>query len=364
MFSSKPWTLDRIFRFFLFLSATAIAFWLLRILSDVLIPFVVAFLLAYILDPLVSRIQKKTRSRGVAVSIVLIATVAFVFGLGYMAFQPVQAQVNHATQLFSKAVTDAQFSEMAKRWLPADLWESMRQHLGNGQWLATLQSQSFWSSIGNVASKMAPGAFAIVSGTFELIAWIVSLTMVAIYLFFMLLEFSTLRQTLADLVPSGQRDNMKDFLGQLDSTMSSYFRAQGLISLILAVCFAIGFSLIGLPLGILFGALTGLATMVPYLQIATVPFALLLCLLQSIDQGVPFWQAALLVLLVYGICQILQDFILVPRILGNISGLSPVMIMLSLSVWGKLLGMLGLILAIPLTCLALVYYRRVAQHDS
>jgi predicted PurR-regulated permease PerM len=188
--------------------------------------------------------------------------------------------------------------------------------------------------------------------------------MVAIYLFFMLLEFSTLRQTFADLVPSGQRDNLKDFLGQLDSTMSSYFRAQGLISLILAACFALGFSLISLPLGILFGALTGLATMVPYLQIATLPFALLLCLLQSIDQGVPFWQAALLVLLVYGICQILQDFLLVPRILGNISGLSPVMIMLSLSVWGKLLGMLGLILAIPLTCLALVYYRRLARHDS
>lgn len=361
MFSHEPWTLDRVFRFFLFALATVLGFWLLTVLSDVLIPFFVAFLLAYILNPLVNRIQHHVRSRGFAVALVLGTAVIAVLGLGLLAFQPIQTQVSHAAQLFSKAVTDAKFSAMAEQWLPPDLWHSLRGHLGNGQWLTTLQSQSFWTALGTLASKMAPGALALVAGTFEMIVWVFGLTMVGIYLFFMLLEFSTLQKSIGAVVPVAHRENLYEFLKQADSTMSSYFRAQGVISLILAAAFTIGFSLIGLPLGILFGIITGLSTMVPYLQVATIPFALLLCLLQSIDQGASFWQISLLVLLVYMVCQVLQDFILVPRIIGNASGLSPVMILLALSIWGKLLGLLGLIIAIPLTCLGLAYYHKLSR---
>lgn len=359
MFSHEPWTIDRIFRFILVIIAIVAGFWLLATLSDVLLPFAVAFLLAYILNPFVNRIQKRVKSRGVAVAIAITLAVIASLGLGFLAFQPIQSQFAHAAQLFTKAVTDAKFSAIAEQWLPPDFWQSLRQHMGNGQWLASLQSKTFWTVLGSLASKLAPGALAIVSGTFELITWVFGITMVGIYLFFMLLEFSGLQKTISAIVPATKREALKEFLAEADSTMSSYFRAQGLIALLLSVVFTIGFSLIGLPMGILFGIITGFSTMIPYLQIATVPFALLLCLLQSMDQGASFWHLSLLVLSLYLICQVLQDFVLVPRLVGKASGLSPVMIILALSVWGKLLGVLGLILAIPLTCLAVAYYRRL-----
>ena len=132
-----------------------------------------------------------------------------------------------------------------------------------------------------------------------------------------------------------------------------------------AVLFTIGFSIIGLPLAILMGIFIGLLNMVPYLQIVgTIP-CLLLAGLKALEQGESFLGALGLVLFIFGVVQLIQETLLVPRIQGKAMGLSPSIILLSLSVWGKLLGFLGLILALPLTCLGLTYYRRyILKYDQ
>jgi len=356
---SGLWTLDRIFRLFLAFLVVGVSLWLLQTLSEVLIPFVLAFLIAYIINPLVTRVQKYVRSRSLAVFLTL-ASAALVLGLlALLVLTPVHSQMIHATQLITRAVTDVNFSEQIAHYLPAPIWNALRAQLAGDNLISLLTNESALDWATKALTKVIPSAFSLVSGTLSLLLWLAGLTMILVYLFFMLLDFDGLRKELTNLIPSSYHASAFSFLHQFDLAMSGYFRAQAFVSLINGVILATGFTIVGLPMGIVFGLFAGLLTMVPYLQLASIPLAALLVLLQSIDHGQPFWQVALFTLAVYGIMQFIEDFITVPRIVGNASGLSPVMIILALSVWGKLLGFFGLIVAIPFTCLVLAYYRKM-----
>ena len=127
----------------------------------------------------------------------------------------------------------------------------------------------------------------------------------------------------------------------------------------MGVLFALGFALIGLPLGIILGLFVGLLNMVPYLQIIGLIPAFALALIQALETGGNFWLALGLVGGVFVVVQAIQDIILTPRIMGKATGFSPAVILLSLSIWGKLLGFLGLVIALPLTYILLAYYRRL-----
>jgi predicted PurR-regulated permease PerM len=149
------------------------------------------------------------------------------------------------------------------------------------------------------------------------------------------------------------------FVNDFESAMSSYFRGQAAVAFICGLLFALGFFLIGLPLSILLGMFIGLLNMIPYLQILGLIPAGLLALMHVVESGGNVWMILGLTGLVFVVVQIIQDTILVPKIMGKVTGLNPAMMMLSLSIWGKLLGLLGLIIALPATCLLLVYYRRL-----
>jgi predicted PurR-regulated permease PerM len=143
--------------------------------------------------------------------------------------------------------------------------------------------------------------------------------------------------------------------------MSNYFRGQAAVASICGVLFALGFTLVGLPLGILLGLFVGLLNMVPYLQILGLIPAGLLAMMHAVQSGTNIWMVLGLTGLVFVVVQLIQDGFLTPKIMGKVTGLNPAMIMLSLSIWGKLLGLLGMIIALPVTYLLLVYYRRLIQ---
>jgi predicted PurR-regulated permease PerM len=141
--------------------------------------------------------------------------------------------------------------------------------------------------------------------------------------------------------------------------MGTYFRAQSMVAFTVGVLYAIGFSVMGLPMGVAFGLFSGALNMIPYMQLTTIPLALLLAVVYALDKGMPFWEVAIIILAIYLVVQIIQDFFLVPHIVGKSMNLPPVGILLSLSIWGKLLGFLGLLVAIPFTCICLVYVEKL-----
>jgi len=161
-----------------------------------------------------------------------------------------------------------------------------------------------------------------------------------------------------ELLPPSHRDLVIGFLEEFAVAMSRYFRGQALIALATGVLFVIGFSIIGLRMGVLLGLFIGALNMVPYLQAIGLVPALLLGVLRAVEHGSSVVVSLLLVLAVFAVVQVIQDVLLTPRIMGKATGLKPVMILLGVFLWGKLLGFLGVVLAIPLTCLGLAYYRR------
>ena len=146
--------------------------------------------------------------------------------------------------------------------------------------------------------------------------------------------------------------------GDIKRSMNHYFRGQSLVAFLVGALFSIGFLIVGLPMAIVLGLFIGLLNMVPYLQLVSIPVTSLLCLIYSVDNSVDFWPVFWQCMLVYIVVQAIQDLLLTPKIMGKAMGLNPAIILLSLSVWGSLLGLLGMILALPMTTLLLSYYER------
>ena len=158
------------------------------------------------------------------------------------------------------------------------------------------------------------------------------------------------------LVPYPHRRKVFQIFKDIEHAMNRYFRGQFFISMIVGVLFSIGFLIIGLPMGVVLGLFIGCLNMVPYLQLISLPITALLCLVSTVSTGVDFWAIFWESMAVYLIVQIIQDLLLTPKIMGRAMGLNPAIILLSLSIWGALLGFMGLIIALPMTTLVLSYY--------
>ena len=140
--------------------------------------------------------------------------------------------------------------------------------------------------------------------------------------------------------------------------MRGYFRGQALVALSNCVMFTLGFWIIGLPMPLGMGLFVGLISFIPYVQVVGFAPAAVLALMEMSDTGRSFWGLMALVLLVYIVVQVLQDTVFTPRIMGKIMGLSSAMVLLSLSIWSYMAGIIGLIIALPLTTIILAYYKR------
>lgn len=358
---SRRWTLDRVMRYLIAVLAVVALLWILNYLSGVLFPFFAAFLLAYILDPLVSRLQSKVKHRIVAVIIVLLALTVIVAGAGMLFVPRVIEEVRHLGELIPRMFSDSTWVARISTFMPTDLWQTIRSMISWDKVAVAMRSLDFWQSVQSVAGKVLPGALGILSKTSNVLAWLSGAAVIVMYLIFIMLDMPKLRRGVRNMLPKRFQERSSEFAQEMDYFMGSYFRAQSLVALSVGVLYAIGFSIIGLPMGVAFGLFSGALNMVPYLQLTTIPIALLLAVVYALDSGMPFWEVALIVLAVYAIVQVIQDMFLVPKIVGSSMDLPPVGILLSLSIWGKLLGFLGLIVAIPFTCLCLVYLKKIQE---
>ena len=358
------WNLDRVMKLLFACVGCAALFWLLAYLADVLLPFGIAFLFAYMLDPLVCLVQRKVRSRIGASVLVLAGALALTVGTLLLLAPAVTRQAMHLGDLLSALASDTAWQERLDPYLPAQWKERLAAMFSEEQLSSTLRNADFWSYAQSLLSKLLPGAMGVLSGSARLIAWCAGAVMVGVYMVFMLIEFPSLRAQLASLVPGEYKEQVFSFAREFDQILGKYFRAQTLVSACMGIVFSIGFSIMGLPLAIPFGLFIGLLSMVPYMQLASVPPAMLLGLVYSLDTGMPYWQTMLIILAIYGIVQLVQDLVLTPRIMGGALGLSPVAILLSLSVWGKLLGLFGMLMAIPFTCVLATTWNKYRQEHS
>ena len=140
--------------------------------------------------------------------------------------------------------------------------------------------------------------------------------------------------------------------------MDLYFRGQACVALSVGVLFSIGFLIIDFPMAVGLGMFIGLLNMVPYLQLLGFIPTILLAVVKAADTGESFWMIILMALAVFAVVQIIQDTILTPKIMGRVMGMNSAIILLSLSIWGSLLGIMGMVIALPATTLLMTYYQK------
>jgi predicted PurR-regulated permease PerM len=358
LFGGKPYTLDRVVRLGIAAALFWCLVWLLGYLSDVLIPFAVALLLAYLINPLVLLIQRKIPNRLTAVFISLFLVAGFLALLAWLLIPAIVDEIGHMGHIISGLVSNSHLAERAAKLLPPDLWQALKDYAMRKEVQEFFRTENFWKIAAAVARKVLPGVWGLITGTASFLMGLIGLAVIGLYLVFLLLDYQKVKKGWQELIPPAYRETLIAFVNDFNSDMNRYFRAQALVASIVGVLFAIGFWLIELPMGILLGLFIGLLNMVPYLQIVGLIPAFLLALVHGLETAGSIWIAMGLTGLVFVVVQAIQDGILVPKIMGRITGLSPAMILLSLSIWAKLLGIFGLLIALPMTCLLLAYYRR------
>ena len=344
----RPYTFDRVVR--LVLSALGVigAIWLIDILSSVLLPFVVAWLIAYLLEPLVQYNRKllRVRRRVLPVMITLFECVLLLSAVSVFVVPSVLNEMHH----LAGAVTTYSVEHNNVSQIPAEIQDYIRENSDFVAISKQLTGQDWRSLLSTVGSFIA-GGYDVVMGVFS---WFV----VLLYIVFIMLDYERLLLGFRHLVPPRYRNVTFGILDDVTRSMNHYFRGQALVASIVGVLFAIGFLIIGMPMAIVLGLFIGLLNMVPYLQLISLVPATLLCLVWSVDGGRSFWNLWFSAMAVYIVVQCIQDLFLTPKIMGHAMGLNPALILLSLSIWGTLMGFIGLIIALPLTTLLLAYYDR------
>jgi len=362
MQNERPYTLDRLVRLGMTGAVIWGLVWLLGYLSDVLIPFAAALVLAYMLNPLTNWLENLVKSRLAAVLLTLgLLTAAGVLAVWLVA-PLIGGELGRMARLVHDVATNSELAQQAARQLPASLWPAIQDLIQRPEIQELLKSSDTWSLLATVARKLLPSLWGLVAQVGGFIAGLTGLLLVALYLFFLMLDLGEVSRGWREAIPPSQRERIVELVEDFTTALRRYFRAQAGVAAIVGVLFAVGFSVIGLPLGILLGLFMGLLNMVPYLQILGAIPAFLLAVLAALEQGGSIWQMLGLTAGVFAAVQIIQDGFLTPRIVGRTMSLSPAFLLLSLSVWGKLLGFLGLLMAIPFTCLAWAWYQRFVIH--
>ena len=358
----KHWNLDKVMHFLKILVLFTVGMLLIYYLRGVLFPFFAAFLIAYIVDPIVNRLQKKVKHRIIAVIIVLLVAGLAIAGALRLFIPLVIGEVQNLGVLIAKVFNDSEWAARIEKLMPGGLYETIQSLISWEQLSASMQHLDFWREVQNIAGKVLPGAWGVLSYTGTIVLWFSGAAVIFMYLVFIMLDMPKLRRGLYSLVPERFQDNAISFAKETDRFMGTYFRAQSLVALTVGTLYAIGFGIMGLPMGVAFGLFSGALNMIPYLQLTTIPLALVLAVVHALNTGMPFWEVALIICSIYLVVQVIQDFFLVPHIVGGSMNLPPVGILLSLSIWGKLLGFLGLLVAIPFTCLCLVYLQKLPKN--
>ena len=354
----RPFTFDRVVRILIGLTGIILFFLLVSRLSGVLLPFLIAWLLAYLLQPFVVFFQYKLKLRSRMLSI--FATLSLFFGALIGIVSILAPIVYLEIQKMSQLVVSYTQNLDVNTFVPAIWQHEIKRYLSHLDFQSIMKDQNIIEGI----KKLAPQLWDFVNGSLDFVLGFSVVVVGFLYLVFILQDYEKISAGCVEIIPSKYRKLVTGVFVDLKSGMNSYFRGQALIALIVGVLFIIGFSIIQLPLAIVLGLLIGLLTMVPYLKaLAVIPCAAM-GLLQSVETGQSYLSVLLGIAIVFIVIQILEDMLLTPKIMGKVTGLNPAVILLSLSVWGSLMGVVGMIIALPLTTLIISYYKRFVLVDA
>ena len=325
-------------------------------LSSVLLPFFIAWFFAYLLYPVVKFIENKlhVKVRALYIIIAMLLAIGVIGGVIWMIIPPMIDQFDKLGDVLTKWLHQTthtnNLTALIKDWIQEN----------QGQIEKFMKSKDFSDAI----KSAMPKVFSVVGQTANIILSIIASMITLLYMFFILLDYETLTANWIRIFPKKSRPFWHELMKDVEREMNNYIRGQGMVALCMGIMFCIGFTIIGFPMAIGLGILIGIMDLVPYLHtFALIPTAFL-AMLKAADTGQNFWLVFGLAFLVFCVVQIITDMVVTPKIMGKAMGLNPAILLLSLSVWGALLGFIGLIVALPLTTLLIAYWQRYVTREK
>ena len=330
--------------------------YLVNYLSGVLLPFFIAWLIAYMIYPMVTFVQYKlkVKNRIASIIIVLLSLTIILTLASIVLIPPFIEEFSKLKELLSNYfIVGSQ-----KAAIPGTIENFVKEYM------LEIKDSLNEVNITQAIKSLLPKAWTLLSQSVSLIVSIFAAFIVILYMFFILLDYESIASGWINLVPKKYRETTNRIVTDVKDGMNRYFRGQALVAFSVGILFCIGFLIIDFPLAIGFGLFIGLLNMVPYLQLVALVPTILLALLKAADTGQNFWWILCCALLVFCIVQIIQDAFIVPKVMGKITGLNPAIILLSLSIWGALMGIVGMIIALPCTTIILSYYKRFIKKND
>ena len=353
---SKEITFDKFIRWAGIVTLVIAVLYITNYLSEVLLPFFIAWFFAYLLYPVVKFIENKLHIKVRAISILLAmgAAIAIVGGVIWLIIPPMIDQFDKLGEVLTRWVHQTTHTNnltmLIKEWLQ-DNQTTIERFLKSKDFSDTLKTTM-------------PKVFSVVSQTATVLMSIVASMITLLYMFFILLDYETLTANWVRIFPKKNRPFWSALMKDVERELNNYIRGQGMVALCMGIMFCIGFTIIGFPMAIGLGILIGIMDLVPYLHtFALIPTAFL-AMLKAADTGQNFWVVFGLAVLVFCVVQVITDMVVTPKIMGKAMGLNPAILLLSLSIWGALLGFLGLIVALPLTTLLIAYWQRYVTREK
>ena len=334
-------------------SLLVVVMFLIVQMRDVLSPFVVAAVLAYILNPLVEKLCRHGVRRGAAAMLVMVFTLLL---LVLLLLIVVPMLVQQFGSLLGKMPELANFVQ--NKALP------LANRLLGTHWALDEQSLSNWlsSHLGSVKTGLSKALPALLEQGGSLVSSLGNLAVLPFLLYYFLLDWSRWTEGIKTMIPRRYLAAYTRIGGNMDTVLGEFLRGQLTVMLIMGLLYGLGLMLTGLESGFAIGMVAGLLVFVPYLGAFT---GLLLATMAALLQF-GTWQGLITVWAVFAVGQFLESFFITPKIVGDRIGLSPFWVIFALMAFGSLLGFVGMLLALPLAAVTLVLLREgvAAYMDS
>ena len=355
---SKEITFDRFIRGLIAIAACVGVYWLINRLSGALLPFLIAWLFCYLVYPIVKFFQYKVglKNRLLSVFVVLLLIAALIVGICFLVIPPVVQEFATLKEFVVNYIASGENYAT----IPEVVNEFVHKHID----MAAVESYFSVERVGGLVQDSLPKIWSVVAQSFSMMWSVVAIFMFMVYVLFILKDYELLARGWINLIPEKFRERVVRLTEDVEGSMSNYFRGQSLVALCVGILISIGFVIIDFPLAIGFGLFVGLLNIVPYLQTVALVPTVFLALVKAANTGENFWWILVAAGIVFLVVQAIQETILIPRIMNKVTGLNPAVILLSLSIWGSLLGLVGMIIALPATSLLLSYYRRFLRKQE
>ena len=358
-FFRREFTFDRIARMLVLSVLILLIYVAVQAIWSVILPFLLAGIFAYVMMPLVRFFQytPRLRSRGLSVILTLLLLGAVVYLAVIFIIPSINAEIEKTLQVISGYSSGQDILTMI---LPRNI----RNYLNGGlRWGNFPQQLSLEKILENV-KLLLDQVGGIINSTLSIFSWGLVFLIGFVYFVFILLDFENLGRGFISLFPKTLRPTIRTISMDLDRYMNNYFRGQALVAMSVGILLTIGFNIIGLPLATAMGIFIGILNFIPYMQaLGIIPLGLA-SLLMAAQTGENAFVCMLLAYGVLMIVQIIQDMIIVPRIMGQTMGMRPSLILLVLSIWGYLLGFFGMLIALPITMFIYSLYMRYVLQDE